>query len=191
MNILELILQNIWAPNLLSIPSPSLPVPANWLIPPILWLAILHGVISLIRGQNLAWLWTKIYQSVVWFGTRLSEALAFPEPRPMGNIIAEFGAAITHLAFAIYFLVYGLTVVLMGVVHLRDKPLPAILLIVVGFCVALAGRYYLVQFFKAKRKLLTFWTQYPKSKTWALTSLAGFTAALCITIWVMLEVVPQ
>lgn len=185
MDIIQTLLMKIWSPELLIFPSPLLKTPANWLIPAILWLAILRYVISLIRSEQMMWLWTQIGRLITYGQTSLGQALVFPTPRPLGNLLAEFSGVIAYFLFAVYFSLYGFVILLMSIPRQgTPHPLISLAVMLMGFGIILAGRYYWVQTVKTKLKLLELWRQYPKNKGWAAFSILILTGVMLdIALW--------
>lgn len=175
----------LWSPELLIFPSPLLKTPANWLIPAILWLAILRYVISLIRSEQIMWLWTQICRLTTYCQTSIGQALVFPTPRPLGNLLSEFSAVIAYSLFAVYFLLYGFVILLMSIPRQgTPHPLASLAVMIMGFCIILVGRFYWVQTVKTKLKLSDLWMQYPKSRGWAIFAILILTGVmLSLALW--------
>lgn len=180
------ILLNVWSPELLTFPTPLLNAPANWLIPGVLWLAILRYVISLIRSEQLIWLWNQICRLTTYCQTSMVPALTYPTPRPLGNLMAEFAAVMIFSLFAVYFSLYGFVILLMvAAQHGKAQPLASLAVMILGLCIILVGRYYTVSALKTKLRLSELWVQYPKNRGVAVSAILVFTGVMVSLAWLI------
>lgn len=179
------LLLNVWGPELLTFPSPLLAAPANWLIPGILWLAIFRYVLSLILSKQLIWFWAQVCRLTTYCQTSIGPALTYPVPRPLENLMSEFVAVITSYLFAVYFSLFGFVLLLMvAAQHGKSPPLASIAVMILGFCIILIGRFYMVQTVKTKLKLTDLWMHYPKNRGVAVSAILVFTGVMVsLALW--------
>jgi surface polysaccharide O-acyltransferase-like enzyme len=99
--------------------------------------------------------------------------------------MSEFVAVITSYLFAVYFSLFGFVLLLMvAAQHGKSPPLASIAVMILGFCIILIGRFYMVQTVKTKLKLTDLWMHYPKNRGVAVSAILVFTGVMVsLALW--------